>query len=330
VIEPALATLLPYAPRDPRCNLGPFRHSCINAEHDRFVFLFLPGAFHQPWSQHLLPAVQALNNTSFVIQKFLRYPFPVLGTDCCHRCSQLLVLFFCPLPPSVMRCGRSVNIFLLFALLFWLLDRRWEDSHLSCQRCVIIEASKKGGLHLRQLYLGRGEPLVAEGGRGRQAAVDLFGEHAVHSSQCGSCARGRFHSRGWRLLPLAGAVFLHKQRLPIGGHAFQSAPVSFCSCRLDVKRALECEVAPWQPEGCKVAACTRGFLSVTFYGSTIKSRLDGGFMRRRRRNYPPAMAGAVRPGRSCACALCLLRCWLCDGLHWLSSVFLKLEIGQVM
>jgi hypothetical protein len=31
---------------------------------------------------------------------------------------------------------------------------------------------------------------------------------------------------------------------------------------------------------------------------------------------------------SCACALCLLRCWLCYGLHWLSSVFLELGIGN--
>jgi hypothetical protein len=43
-------------------------------------------------------------------------------------------------------------------------------------------------------------------------------------------------------------------------------------------------------------------------------------------NYMPAVARAARPGCSCACALCLLRCWLCYGLHWLSSAFLKLEI----
>jgi hypothetical protein len=29
------------------------------------------------------------------------------------------------------------------------------------------------------------------------------------------------------------------------------------------------------------------------------------------RNYPPAVARAVWSGCSCACALCLLRCWLC-------------------
>jgi hypothetical protein len=28
--------------------------------------------------------------------------------------------------------------------------------------------------------------------------------------------------------------------------------------------------------------------------------------------------------------LCLLRCWLCEGLHWLSSVFPKPEAGQAM
>jgi hypothetical protein len=26
----------------------------------------------------------------------------------------------------------------------------------------------------------------------------------------------------------------------------------------------------------------------------------------------------------------LLRCWLCQGLHWLASVFLKPDIGEVM
>jgi hypothetical protein len=30
----------------------------------------------------------------------------------------------------------------------------------------------------------------------------------------------------------------------------------------------------------------------------------------RRGGYPPAAAGVVRSGCSCACALCLLRCWL--------------------
>jgi hypothetical protein len=28
-------------------------------------------------------------------------------------------------------------------------------------------------------------------------------------------------------------------------------------------------------------------------------------------NYPPAVARAVWSGGCCACALCLLRCWLC-------------------
>jgi hypothetical protein len=47
----------------------------------------------------------------------------------------------------------------------------------------------------------------------------------------------------------------------------------------------------------------------------------------------PTVARAVWSGCcSCACALCLLRCWLCTlrTALWLSSVFLKLEIGQVM
>jgi hypothetical protein len=55
----------------------------------------------------------------------------------------------------------------------------------------------------------------------------------------------------------------------------------------------------------------------------------------RRRNHPPAAARAMQSGCSCACALCLLRCWLAipnakDCTAWLSGVFLKLEIGQVM
>jgi hypothetical protein len=40
----------------------------------------------------------------------------------------------------------------------------------------------------------------------------------------------------------------------------------------------------------------------------LSKELPGGI---RRRNYPPVVARAVRPGCSCACALCLLRCWLC-------------------
>ena len=43
---------------------------------------------------------------------------------------------------------------------------------------------------------------------------------------------------------------------------------------------------------------------------------------------PQKKARVVRPGFSCACALCLLRCWLCYGLHWLSSAFLKPETGR--
>jgi hypothetical protein len=50
----------------------------------------------------------------------------------------------------------------------------------------------------------------------------------------------------------------------------------------------------------------------------------------KRRNYPTCRSEGSAVGLQLRVRPCLLRCWLCYGLHWLSSAFLKPETGQAM
>ena len=99
VIVPALATLLPDAPRQVVRVLGPELRSIlgplywpvdIHQVQQQSVLDVSPRTLDERWIQNLLPAVETLHISS-VLEAFSD-SFPVFGTHLLHKLLQLLVL----------------------------------------------------------------------------------------------------------------------------------------------------------------------------------------------------------------------------------------------